>query len=237
MNGPIAIVASMALALLTAPLCAEITPRAGDGDAHIQTVAYDPQQVVGLHVAAGYAVTVVFSPDERVETVTLGDSAGWQVTVDRRADHMVIKPLGNPPPTNLTVMSDQRTYNFTLYGAGHGAMMGDGVQPYLVSFTYPESLAEPVLAVVAPPAPIRYKLRGDKTIWPATVTDDGAATAIRWPADQTIPAVYQQDERDHLALVNGVMQGGVYRVEGVHRRLVFVLGRARASADRVQPQR
>ncbi len=228
----IAILATMLLAVLAAPSRAEITPRAGDGDPHIQTVTYDPQQVVGLHVAGGYALTVVFSPDERVETVTLGDSGGWQVTVDKRAEHLVIKPLGNPQPTNLTVISDQRSYNFTLYGAGPG----EGVQPYLVSFVYPPSPTEPVLAVVAPPAPARYKLGGERSIWPAVISDDGTATSLRWPADQTIPAIYQQDERKHLALVNGLMQGGVYVIEGVHHRLVFVLGRARATAIRVPLQ-
>jgi type IV secretion system protein VirB9 len=219
------------LALLAAPLHAEITPHAGEGDPHIQSVEYDPQQVVGLHVAGGYAVTLVFAPDERIETVTLGDSAGWQVTVDHRADHLVVKPLGNPPPTNLTVMSDQRSYNFTLYGAGPG----EGVQPYLVSFTYPVPPAEPVLAQTAP-APGTYKLRGDRTIWPATMSDDGVATAIRWAGEQTIPAVYEQDERGQLALVNGLMEGGIYRIEGVHSRLVFVLGKARATASRVARQ-
>lgn len=218
---------SAALALLGVPLHAEITPQAGQGDPHIQSVAYDPQQVVGLHVAGGYAVTLVFAADERIQTVTLGDSAGWQVTVDHSADHLVVKPLGNPSPTNLTVMSDQRSYNFTLYGAGPG----EGVQPYLVSFTYPLPPAEPVLAEPAP-APGSYRLRGDKAIWPAMLSDDGAATVMRWAGDQTIPAVYQQDERGHLALVNGVMQGGVYRIDGVHRRLVFVSGRARATASR-----
>lgn len=223
-----AVLASIALALLAAPLCAEITPRAGDGDPHIQTVAYDPEQVVGLHVAPGFALTVAFSPEERIDTVTLGDSGGWQVTVNKRADHLVIKPLGNPSPTNLTVISDQRSYNFTLYGSG----AGEGVQPYLVSFTYPLAPGEPVLAETAAAAPASYKLHGEKSIWPATIFDDGIATTIRWSVDRTIPAVYQQDEQNQLALVNGVMRNGAYVVEGVHRRLVFVLGRTRATAVR-----
>lgn len=223
----IAALAIAALALLAAPLGAEITPHPGEGDPHIQTVEYDPQQVVGLHVAGGYAVTVAFAPDERIDTVTLGDSAGWQVTVNHRADHLVVKPLGNPQPTNLTVISDQRSYNFTLYGASSG----EGVQPYVVSFIYPVPPAEPVVAVAAPAA--SYRLRGDKTIWPATMSDDGAATAIRWGVEQTIPAVYLQDQRGHLALVNGAMQNGDYVIQGVHGRLVFVLGKARATATRV----
>jgi len=89
-----------------------------------------------------------------------------------------------------------------------------------------------VLAVAAPPTPAAYKLRGDKAIWPTSLSDDGLSTAIRWPVNRTIPAVYQEDEPHQLALVNGVMQGGLYMIEGVHRRLVFVMGRARASADR-----
>jgi type IV secretion system protein VirB9 len=143
----IGLLAVLGMVASAATLSAEVTPHAGDGDPHIQTVLYDPEQVVGLHVAGGYAVTLVFSPDERIETVTLGDSAGWQVAVDHRADHLVVKPLGNPRPTNLTVISDQRTYNFSLYGADFGM----GVQPYTVSFTYPVPPAPQVVAVVQTP--------------------------------------------------------------------------------------
>ena len=106
---------TLALALLATPTRAEIMPQPGPGDPHIQSVAWDPQQVVGLRVGAGYAVTVVFAPDERIETVTLGDSAGWQVTADHAADRLVVKSIGRPPPTNLTVLSEARVYNFTLY--------------------------------------------------------------------------------------------------------------------------
>jgi hypothetical protein len=95
-------------------------------------VAYDPAQVVGLHVAMGFATTVQFPPDERIETVTLGDSAAWLVQTNKRADSLIVKPLagGN---TNLTVLTDTRAYNFTLYTA----WPGEGVQPYLLSFTFP----------------------------------------------------------------------------------------------------
>ena len=212
------------LACATA-LQAEVTPQSGSGDPHIQSVAYDAQQVVGLHVANGYAVTVQFSPDERIETVTLGDANGWAVQVNHRADHLVVKPAGLAVPTNLTVISDQRTYNFTLYGA----TPGEGVQPYLVSFTYPAPAPAPVSA---PPVG-RYKLHGDKAIWPQAMSDDGAATAIRWAGEAALPAVYREDEPGQLALVNGVMRDGAYVVEGVHPRLVFVLGKARAQAARM----
>lgn len=217
-----------ALTLVTAIAArAEVTPQSGLGDPHIQSVAYDPQQVVGLHVAGGYAVTVQFSPEERIETVTLGNAAGWSVQVNRRADHLVVKPAGVAPPTNLTVISDQRTYNFTLYGA----TPGEGVQPYLVSFTYPPPGPPAGLAQNGPTG--RYKLRGDRSIWPQAMSDDGRATAIRWAAEVGMPAIYREGEEGQLALVNGVMRDGAFVVEGVYPRLVLVLGKARARAVRL----
>ena len=44
---------------------------------------YDPQQVVLLQVAAGYQLTLAFAPDERIESVAVGDSGAWQVTPNR----------------------------------------------------------------------------------------------------------------------------------------------------------
>lgn len=212
------------LALLASPLHAEVTPQAGAGDPHIQQVAYDPQQVVGLHVALGYAVTVELAPDERVETVTLGDANGWAVQVNHRADHLVVKPQAAAPPTNLTVITDQRTYNFSLYGAGRG----EGVQPYLLSFTYPQP------APLAAPAPAvgHYRLQGDRALWPSRLEDDGRFTRLVWPAAVEMPAVYAEGADGRQALVNGVMREGAYVIEGVAPRLLFLRGGHRASALR-----
>ena len=209
---------------LAAPACGEVAPQPGPGDPHIQSVAYDPQQVVVLHLATGYAVTLVFAPDERIETVTVGDSGGWQVQADRRADRLVVKAIGAPAPSNLTVLSDARTYNFTLTAAP-----GDGVAPYLVAFAYPPQPGAPA----ADAAPARYRLHGARALWPAALSDDGAQTVLRWPGAAAIPVVYGEDARRGLQLVNGAMRGADFVIDGVYPRLVFVLGRDRAGADRL----
>ena len=231
MIGPARLWAALILALfgqsLFAPAAlAEMMPLAGPGDPHIQSVAYDPQEVVALHVAPGYALTVLFSPDERIETATLGDAGAWQVTVNHAADRLVVKPLHVGAPTNLTVISDQRTYNFSLYGFSGAAQ----VQAYTVSFTYPPPPAPPPATEPLPPG--RYKLHGDRALWPMAMSDNGEVTEIRWGAQMPFPAVYR-DDGDGMALVNGVMLGGVYRVEGVHKQLIFLAGNARASARRI----
>jgi type IV secretion system protein VirB9 len=218
---------ALALALLAAPLAAEVVPTPGMADPRIQSVAYDPGEVVALRLAAGYAVTVRFSPDERIETVTLGDSASWQAQVNRRADALIIKPGAMALPTNLTVLTDQRSYSFALYEDA----MARQFQPFVLNFTYPN---------LGPAAPgtsadaSQYDLRGERSLWPISISEDGSFTSLRWSDEATLPAVYREDERGELALVNGVMREGVYVIEGVPQRLVFVLGRARATATRVE---
>ena len=217
------------IGLLTiSPVAAEVTPSPTGGDPHIQSVAYDPQEVVALHVAGGFAVTIVFSPDERIETVTVGDSAGWQVQVNRRADELVVKPVGFPPSTNLTVMSDQRAYIFTLTADSAGS----GAQPYLLRFTYPAPAGIPALPVEQVAAPAVYRLQGSRSLRPTSISDDGTDTSIIWPANTPLPAIYMEDIPGHMALTNGGMREGAFVVEGVHRKLIFILGSARATATR-----
>lgn len=210
------------------PVLAEVVPVPTGGDPHIQSVDYDPQEVVALRVSPGFATTVIFSPDERIETVTVGDSSGWQVSVNRRADQMVVKPVGLPSATNLTVISDQRSYNFVL----SSATAEFGVQPYLVRFAYPQLTAE---ADKEEPAKASgYRIAGSKELRPTSMFDDGQTTSIIWPASLRMPAVYIELAKGKLALVNGVVRDGAFVVEGVFRKFIFLLGSKQAQAVRLE---
>ena len=215
-----------AMALLAAPLAAEVVPTPGPADPRIQSVAYDPDEVVALRLAEGYAVTIRFSADERIELVTLGDPGAWQAQVSRRADALVVKPSPGALPTNLTVITDQRSYAFTLSESSRAALM----QPYVLNFVYPAIAQGPSQAV--PEKLIRYELRGDRSLWPESISDDGQSTSLRWPDDAALPAVYREDPQGQLALVNGLTRDGVFVLEGVPSRLVFIQGKARATALR-----
>jgi type IV secretion system protein VirB9 len=208
------------------PLAAEIMPVAGPGDPHIQTVAYDPNEVVALNFASGFAMTVQFSPDEQIETVILGDNNGWVTQASRRADHLVVQPRGVSQSTNMTVFTTQRTYNFMLYNNDGG----QGVQPFLVSFTYPPALMSDTGDVVMTG---RYRMSGDKRLWPFEMGDDGRATTIRWTDSVTLPAVYRVDDQGDPALVNGVMRDRSYILDAVYPQLIFIRGKSRARATRV----
>ncbi len=215
-----------ALAVISGPLAAEVVPTPGLADPRIQSVAYDPDEVVALRLAEGYAVTIRFSPDERIELVTLGDPGAWQAQVSRRADALVVKPAAGALPTNLTVITDQRSYAFTLSESSGAAR----IQPYVLNFVYtviPQGAEQAV-----PEKSARYELKGDRGLWPESISDDGQFTSLRWPEDASLPAVYKEDQQGDLALVNGVMRDGVFVLEGVPGRLVFIQGKARATALR-----
>ncbi|GEO01171.1 P-type conjugative transfer protein VirB9 [Novosphingobium sediminis] len=224
-------VLALALAAFAASAAkAEVVPSPTTGDAHIQTAPYDPQEVVVLHVAPGFATTVIFSADERIETVTVGESSGWQVQVNKRADQLVVKPLGSQPSTNLTVISDQRTYNFLLTTVPPDF----GVAPYLVRMTYPGPVQTAGQDAKPPVPPSVYRLSGARDLRPTAMSDDGQFTSIIWPATAPMPAVYAEDEPGKLALVNGVVREGVFVIEGIHTRLVFVRGALRSVAQRIE---
>ncbi|MFX8156704.1 hypothetical protein ABTL03_19635, partial [Acinetobacter baumannii] len=57
--------------------------------------------------------------------------------------------------------------------------------------------------------------------------------SIQWAASHDLPAVYSEDGKHSMSLVNGLMRDGTYVIDSVHDRLVFVLGHDRAPATRL----
>lgn len=220
------VVALCLLASLAGRARAEVTPRPGTGDPRIQSVTYDPQEVVLLKVALGFQLVVEFSSDERIEAVSLGNGAVWQVTPNKVGDHLFIKPMQGAMTTNLTVISATHRYNFTLSPAED---LGQAL-PYVVRFDYPPSPA-PVSPVALAS---RYRISGDKTVRPSELRDDGRFLYLAWPDGVAIPGVFA-DGPGGEALVNGAMRDGFLVIESAPDRLVFRSGQRKAQAIRQTP--
>ena len=121
-----------------------VTPRPGTTDPRIHFVDYDPFQVVELKGALRRQLTVEFDPSERIENVAIGDSLGWQVTPNRRANLLFLKPMAQRPATNMTVVTNLRRYNFLLTPVSQPTRN----QAFTVRFVY----SAPVTLAPAPPA-------------------------------------------------------------------------------------
>jgi type IV secretion system protein VirB9 len=230
--------ATVAFALaVAAPVSGQVRPMAGQGNPHLQTVSYDPDQIVVLEAAAGYQLTVALSPDEQIQNVAIGDGSAWQVNVNHSGDHLFIK-ANAPVPTNMTVITSVRVYNFDLDPLA--SPMPD--TPYTVQFTYPELAGRstgPEYVDVSPlrRARSRYKLSGDRMLRPDSVTNDGERTYISWSREKPIPAVYAIGATGEEMLANGGMRDDTYVVDGVPARLVFRIDEHEARAVRLAPKK
>lgn len=217
------------LLVTAAPLSAQVRPIPGKGDPRIQTIDYNPDQIVQLGVASGFQVLVRFAPGERIETIAVGDSSGWQVTTNKRSDYLFIKTLGDAQATNMTVVTDARIYMFELIPS---TPYGEG-QAFSLSFTYPENEMA-TKAQVQAVASYRYRISGARVLRPSVVMQDGSNIVIEWPESVALPAIFRIEEDGNETLVSSETENGRFKVAGLPKTLVFRLDKQVAKAVRVK---
>ncbi len=221
--------AILVLALLTAlgGSAGAVAPRPGPGDSRIHIVDYDPEQVVELKATLGYQMSVELGPAERIESIAIGDSVSWQVTPNRRGNIFFLKPMANGPDTNMTVLTNLRSYYFQL-----SAQPKSRKQVPLVSvrFVYPA----PAFAVVAPPPPpepekpkeqnTAYSYTGSIHTLPVRVFDDGEQTYFDFKTREDRPAIYAVDPEGQEAVINARQRDGLVIVDRIARSFVLRRG-------------
>ena len=198
----------------------DVRPHPSAQDPRLQTVTYDAGQVVQLQGTPGYQTTILLSPGEQVQNVSIGDSAMWQVNVDRAGDHLFIKPTQAGAPTNMTVITNVRIYNFELVSLAFPTPE----MAYTVQFNYPagaDPKARSAKDLAAVRQASRYRIGGDPVLRPSSVSDDGERTYVSWPADRPIPATFQIGDDGTERLANGGMRGAEFVIDGVTAKLVF----------------
>ena len=162
-------------------------PVPGPGDPRIKEFMYDPNAIVGIRGQLGYELTIEFGSDERIENVSIGDSLSWQVTPNRKATLLFLKPMSKANPTSMTVVTTERIYSFLL--SATESKNADPSTLLRLRFLYP---APPAAADLSPPPPppppppkpedfnFDYELKGQKNIHPVRVFDDGAVTYFQF---------------------------------------------------------
>lgn len=222
-------------AIWTVPAMGQVLPHPGNGDPHIQSVEYGPNQVVELETAPGYELTVGLAPDDAIESVAVGDSTDWQVSASHSGDHLFIKALQGGASTNMTVVTENRVYVFDLTALASPSP----TMAYSVQFDYPAT-AKPGQASDDPGVPKKivgeYIVRGDRSLRPEAISDDGEHTYIVWPDKTALPATYFRDANGVETLANGHMRDGSYVIDSVHPELIFRIDKHDARAERIIPK-
>jgi type IV secretion system protein VirB9 len=237
----------MKQALLGLALIASSAHAADRTDAHtdsrIAQRAYNPDQVVAVAGHRGVQTMIELAADETIENIALGDSAAWQVTPNKRANLVFVKPLLTRARTNMTVITDRRRYLFELYqGSDRAPVL------YSLRFTYPQeplpelptAAAPPPSPPVQAPAPVlnhNWHASGDPQLMPASIHDDGQSTFIAWPSEVAIPAILTLGPDGSEGAVNFTVKGDTLVVDGVAPRYILHLGKASAVLTKDAPNR
>lgn len=236
--------ALLTLGFLGSPLAAPLHA----SDDRLLEVRYDESRVYRVEGKPKVQATIRFGEDETIENVAIGDSNAWQVTPNKRANLLFVKPLLARVTTNMTVVTDKRTYLFDLVAS-------PSAQPlYVLSFKYPDApklvvdpsaqLAQASPPAVEPAAAVDPALlnfawikSGDKKLLPENVFDDGEAVFLSWPEGRAVPAILVTNSEGTEGPVNFTVRGTTIVVDGVPAQLVLRSGRDKAAVVHAGPPR
>lgn len=238
--------------LLPALALAEVTPSKGDYDPRVRIVDYNPLNVVKLATFYGVSTHVQFGEGETIRDVAVGDDQAWKVVP--RGNHLFIKPQAEKADTNVTVITDRRTYQFALVvqprRVKDSTAWADPNLIFSLAFRYPDEEAAKAAAAAKKEAlqgrlgeikgkltdatkagqNFDYWVAGSSEISPTAARDDGRFIYLTFTNNRDMPAVYSVDEDGSEALINtNVIDGNTIVVQRLVRHLMLRKGNAVAS--------
>ncbi|EHS0784535.1 TrbG/VirB9 family P-type conjugative transfer protein [Salmonella enterica] len=167
---------------------AAVVPYSSPHDARIQYVHYSPDNVVILRTKVGQSTLIQFADGENVLTdegaIGFGDSAAWNLNTNDAGNSIFIKPKVEFPDTNFQVITNKRTYVFSLVTAKR-----DSDVTWFLNFIYPAPPKSPfngkAATVTRNPCAghtlnTQYEKWGDNNLAPARIWDNGRFTCIKF---------------------------------------------------------
>ena len=104
-------------------------------DNRIKTYIYNPNEVYLLVLHYGFQSQIEFAKNEEVQNLVMGDSYVWRI--NPLENRLFIRPLEKNSRTNLTIITNKRTYQFDIVSKeleeGHEKDL-----VYLIRFYYPK---------------------------------------------------------------------------------------------------
>jgi type IV secretion system protein VirB9 len=224
----------LAMIILLGLGCASVeaaqTPAGGARDDRVRSVVYDALNVVRIVGVMRLSTQVLFSEDEEIVHVAIGDAISWDVAP--AGNILFLKPRERHPPTNLQVVTTRRdgrkrSYQFEL-SSRDGAIAQASDAYFLVRFSYPEDDAERARVEADArrteaaarqtdnileyhqnngPRNWAYAAQGSGAIEPAAVFDDGKTTTFRFVGNTEIPAIFMVNSDDSESLVPKDIRG------------------------------
>lgn len=225
------------LSALPALAAAAVVPQSGPEDPRIRTIVYDPNQVAVINGHYGFEQMIQLADDEKVESLSIGDSLAWQVAPNKAGNLLFLKPVEPNAHTNMAVVSNKRTYAFELI-AVNLVKQAAGMN-YVVRFRYPQDEEARVQAqlaatvqtkaqevvpdrTVSPDAwNLDYSYQGKAELTPLHVFDDGTFTYFQFRDHQDTPAIFLVGDDRKESLLNYHVSGKYVVVERIGKQFTL----------------
>jgi type IV secretion system protein VirB9 len=216
-------------------------------DSRIKTLVYNENEVFHITLQYGYQSNIEFAKGEDIETLSIGNSSSWKITpVDRR---LFIKALEGSAKTNMTVITNKRTYQFELESKNPDDNLDEELV-YVVRFFYPSESFDTALPKIdsskfAPEpamsmAPVttsdvakkddsfnfNYTLSGPDTIAPTKVFDDSKQLFLKFPNNNAnLPSFFTVDDAGKETRVSFARQGEYIVIKQLIKKMALRLGK------------
>lgn len=237
-----------ALAGLATALALSAAPAHAD-DSRLAERVYSDSEVVRIDGKLGVQATITFRDNEHIENVAVGNSSAWQITPNKRANVLFVKPLAARAQTNMTVITDRHRYYFDLVASPSNKPV------YVLSFTYPDDEKRAEGEGQSAPAPLTeaeqlalggasalppvdpaelnfaWERKGAGKLMPSRIYDDGNATYLSWSAGTALPAILVRNARGEEGPVNFAVRGDVIVIDDVPDVIVLRSGKASAMLE------
>ena len=105
-------------------------------DSRIRTLIYGKNDVFKISVSTGYQTVIEFEQGEKIKTISMGNSGFFKITPQK--NRLFIRALQNGQLTNITVLTDRRTYQIEISSETED----ESELMYVVRFYYPDSQYE-----------------------------------------------------------------------------------------------
>lgn len=225
-NGVLVLVA---IAGALTPVYAESVPKRGALDARVRTAVFQPGQVYRITAFVGYHVHVQFESGESFVGLGAGDIDGLSFV--SQGAHLFLKPKAPRVATNLTVITDRRSYLFEYSAEARRPDPRIDEVMYSLAFEYAPVGAskDPVAVALQAAAPVRnadYGYCGPRALKPVAAYDDGLQLHVRFAATADWPAVFARNADGSESLVNFTVAQDMLIVHRLAERYILRRGKS-----------
>ncbi len=180
-------------------------------DSRIRVLVYSPDDVFKFVGYYGYQTSIELAQDEEVVSISMGDTSAWQIVPS--GFRIFIKPMEDDATTNMTLITNKRTYFFELY-AEEAEDIRDPDMVFNVRFLYPEDEETDSIRTfhASSSGPdlshpekynFNYSISGNEDIAPIKVYDDGEFTYLEFrDKNKDMPAIFAIDDDLRESMVN-----------------------------------